>query len=405
MEKPRLLIVIPNLGRGGAQQVFRQQVQSLNLMFDVTGCVFNWDGAFDEDHQLNIVSLDVPAGDSYISKARNFLLRVSRLRALKRERKIQLTISHLEGADYVSILAATGDQTVCWIHGTKRHDDNISGLLGVVRKRLLLPFLYARATKLVAVSQGIADELGGVNPAIKRRLCVIYNGFDTETIAQLGTEPLHPTIDFLYKSSKIIITHCRLSKQKNLPALLTIFSTLQDHPYKLVVIGDGELRKELIQLSETLNLKTILAENGVIENPTADVFFLGQQKNPFKFLKAAHLYVMTSNWEGFPLALCEAMACGLPVLAADCFTGPREILGVANMPQPVMQSVRTEHGVLMPLVSASNMRTVKLWADEVRASLEATTETERAYVSINRIKKFSLSESMGQTINLVRELL
>jgi hypothetical protein len=122
-----ILVIIPNLGRGGAQQIFRQQLHYLPGDFQVTGCVFNWDGAFQEEHQENIISLNVPAGTNIFFKVYYFFLRVIRLRRLKRRLKVNVAISHLEGADYVNILSSANDKTVGWIHGTKEFDKNING--------------------------------------------------------------------------------------------------------------------------------------------------------------------------------------------------------------------------------------------------------------------------------------
>jgi hypothetical protein len=124
MDKPKVLIIIPNLGKGGAQRVFHQQFAYLATVADVTGCVFNWDGAFDSDKNGNIISLNVPGGSSIISKIYCFWRRCVELRRVKRKRGIQISISHLEGADYVNILSRVSDRTVCWIHGTKKFDNN-----------------------------------------------------------------------------------------------------------------------------------------------------------------------------------------------------------------------------------------------------------------------------------------
>src|SRR5688500_11479981 len=95
-KKPRkILLIIPNLGRGGAQQMFRPQLKSLAIDFKVIGCVFHWDGAFAEDHAENIISLEVPAGKNFVLKVLYFILRIIRLKQLKRQKGIEVSISHL----------------------------------------------------------------------------------------------------------------------------------------------------------------------------------------------------------------------------------------------------------------------------------------------------------------------
>lgn len=404
--KKRVLLVIPNLGRGGAQQVFRQQLETLSKTFHVTACVFNWDDAFEEDHTINIVSLDVPAGNTTLAKVWYFALRIIRLKAIKRKEKIEVSISHLEGADYVNLLSAGKDTTLCWIHGTKKYDANIRGFMGTIRKKLMMPLLYRKADRIVSVSNGIANELASQLPEIRPKLRVIYNGFDVERITALSSVPLSDQFAPLF-NFRTIITHCRFSRQKNLLALLAIFSrmNLKDST-KLVLVGDGEMRQELISYCRDAGL---FAWDGWSEKRldlTRHVYFIGQQRNPFNFLKAASLYVMTSNWEGFPLALCEAMVCGCPVVVADCFTGPREILDLnLTEEQPVRKPVKNQYGVLMPLASITDEGNIQTWINELewQLSQSAMPSSEHSPAQ-QRIEKFSLSECNRQTIALIHEL-
>src|SRR5260221_1784610 len=103
--KKRILIIITNLCRGGAQREFRQQLKYLSDSFEAIGCVFNWDGAFEEDKAANVVSLNVEGGVTWVDKTYHFVQRIIRLRELKRKNGIDISISHLEGADYVNLLS------------------------------------------------------------------------------------------------------------------------------------------------------------------------------------------------------------------------------------------------------------------------------------------------------------
>lgn len=366
-----LLLIIPNLGAGGAQKVFRDQVTFYKQHYTVTACVFNLDGSFESDRELKLVSLDVPGGNNPVSKALFFVRRVLTLRKLKKRLNVKISISHLEGADYVNILSSRGEKVICWIHGTKRFDDNIAGVTGWIRKNILIRKLYRRSNLLVAVSEGIKKELIDVFKLPSSFIQTIVNGFDHGEISRLSNESPDFSLRALNLDGPILITHGRLARQKNLFALLDIFLTLKKKHTnaRLVIVGDGELREQLVSYAESLKLNVYSVWKNSSASSAHDIYFTGYTTNPYALLVQADLYLMTSSWEGFPLALCEAMSCGVPVLSSDCFTGPREILapGIRDE-QPIRHPIETAFGMLMPLAEAPF--NAELWPQTISRLLE-----------------------------------
>nr|WP_272499985.1 glycosyltransferase [Chromohalobacter moromii] len=139
--------------------------------------------------------------------------------------------------------------------------------------------------------------------------------------------------DWLSSSDVLVVLHVgRLDVQKNQALLLSAFSlAVNSVPnLKLVILGEGEEKKNLEELASELGVKD-------------SVDFVAFQDNPYPYYKAADLFVLSSDWEGFGNVIVEALACGTPVISTDCPGGPRTIL--AN----------GKYGVLVPCGDAERL--------------------------------------------------
>lgn len=398
----RILILIPNLGRGGAQQVYRDQLTFFSKHYNTIGCVFNWDDTFEDDRMPNMISLGIPAGKNVFSKVYFFIRRVFALSAIKKKYDINFSISHLEGADYVNLLSKRKDSVVCWIHGSKVFDKEIEGIIGTVRKNFFIPFTYRFADKVITVSEGIRQELINIFKVPLKKVKTIYNSFALDDIVSKAGQEVTPGIEALFLQQQVLITHCRLSRPKNLFALIDIYSFLKtDRNIPLIILGDGELRDKLLTYCKEKDLRVYTIWETTLRFTTDyDVYFLGYERNPYRFLSRATLYIMTSSWEGFPLALCEAMACGVPVLSSDCYTGPREIISPQlSAPQPIVQPIIAPYGILMPLAVQEN---IKVWADTILQLLNDDIQRQQlAESGKERVSAFDRKKISMQWLDLI----
>lgn len=405
--RKNVLLVIPNLGLGGAQRVFHDHSVELAKHFNVAEAVFNLDGGNLFPSLNPVHSLDVAGGGSAVDKIRNFWQRVTRLRDLKKRTHTNVCISHLEGADYVNLLSKGPGKVVLCIHGSKLHDANISGPVGWLRKKVLMPTLYNQADRIVTVSRDINPELIEEFGVQADKLVTINNFFEVAQIEAKSHEPLSPAEAAVYAAGPILVTSGRLAAQKNQAPLLDAFAALLPRrAAKLLFVGDGELREALTSQARALGLRVYAAwEPGAVLTPEHDVYFLGMQQNPFKYLRPATMFVFPSAWEGFPMALGEAMICGLPVLSTDCPTGPREMLAPATTAPavPLHQAERGAYGMLLPMLTRP--ADVAVWTNAIKALAADSAEQARlGQLARERMQDFTRERIASQWVTLVQEL-
>ena len=398
-----ILLLIPNLDFGGAQRVFHNMSEGLKDDYTIFECVFNKYDGVSYPTSNTLIDLNIPGSSSYILKIYYFILRCIKLRRIKREYKIDVCISHLEGADYVNILSKRNEKTILWVHGSKFYDGEIKGCLGWLQRNIFLPFLYKKADQIVCVSRDIREELIHIFKLNSKKISVITNAFDVDKIYKLSLEEIEENYKPVF-NGKVIITSGRLAIQKNQKALLKVFYLLKEiTDCKLVILGDGGLREQLVNEARSLNLKVYSSWEKELVTSDCNVYFMGYKQNPFKYIAHSSLFVLTSGWEGFPMALGEAMVCGIPVLSVDCPTGPKEMLA----PSLTYQYITTDpvfapYGILMPLLGKEE-QVYELWATTIAQVLNnENILSEYSKTSRQRIKDFSATSTIvkwKQTIN------
>jgi glycosyltransferase involved in cell wall biosynthesis len=175
-----------------------------------------------------------------------------------------------------------------------------------------MKLLYSRADKIIAVSNFIRKDLI-LNYNIKKaKVVVIYNPIDIEKVNALASEEISD--QWFREEVPIVISVGRLSKEKGYDTLLRAFAIAREKSdIRLAILGEGEEKKSLEELDKKLGIER-------------DVVFLGYKNNPYKYMKRASIFVLSSLYEGFPNVLIEAMACGTPVISTQYNPYPHEII-------------------------------------------------------------------------------
>ena len=140
-------------------------------------------------------------------------------------------------------------------------------------------------------------------------------------------------------SMPVLLSIGRLSPQKDFANLLEAFAlVVKTRPVKLIILGEGELRKNLEALIGNLKITEHVKMPGFVENP-------------YCYMRNAQVFVLSSQWEGLPTVLIEALFCGIRLVSTDCPHGPKEILldgeyGVLISPK---DSKGLAHGIIKAL--------------------------------------------------------
>jgi glycosyltransferase involved in cell wall biosynthesis len=405
---PNILQLITNLGPGGAQRAFYDHGLFLREKYNVIEAVYDKDefpNLFESPNPL--YSLDVKGKGGLINKITNFRRRYVRLRKLVDEKKIDLCISHMDGANWVNVLSQSKAKKILFVQGTVLHDHALNKWIQRLRKNFLIPYLYNKADMTVAVSDGIRHELQ--HYCNVKKVVTIPNFFDISLIENKIGVALNANEDNLFSKHIILITSGRFHEQKKQRHLFPVFKNIrQKYPdAKLVLLGDGELREELIGEATALGFNCFTVwnkEQNFSEN--FDVFFLGYKDNPFQYLNRSTLFLFPSGWEGFPLALCEAMISGVPVLAADCPTGPREIIapGTFDAEYKLVDVQQTEFGTLLPMTDKTSF--VNTWTKAIDDLLQNELLRRNQVIKArDRVKEFDKSVAVKKWMDLIDKLL
>jgi glycosyltransferase involved in cell wall biosynthesis len=191
----------------------------------------------------------------------------------------------------------------------------------------------------VAVSRGTASAVEKRFRVRPEAMHVVSNCVDAVDIRARAAER-EP--EELARKHPVVLVVARLSPQKDWETLIGAFKTVAAVTRaNLCIVGEGEERDRIIQLAQNA---------GVVDRVT----LVGNQSNPYAYMAHADAFVLCSHYEGFGMVLLEAMACGVPIVATDCESGPREVVthGQNGMLVPPGDPATLAEGILAVLTDA-----------------------------------------------------
>jgi glycosyltransferase involved in cell wall biosynthesis len=240
---------------------------------------------------------------------------------------------------------------------------NKSNLLRAKFVPPLMKLLYPRANVVAGVSMGVARDLEKRLGFAKETVRVLNNPIVNEDLIERShCNPDHPWLQ--PEMPPVFLAVGRLTEQKDFGTLIEAFALVrQQRPARLMILGEGELRPSLENAIVSLELNE-------------DVALPGFVNNPYGYMSQAAAFVLSSLWEGLPTVLIEAMACGCPVIATNCPSGPDEILAGG------------EYGKIVPMQDKQALSQAMLETLALPPSRELLTQRANCYSSESVVAQY-----------------
>jgi glycosyltransferase involved in cell wall biosynthesis len=335
MKKNNILIVVDTLKIGGGSDKFaailgselHEQGYNISYLTLMDGNPkYSFKGDYHTLNETNIYGNNLKRGLDLLRYPRQ-------IKSICEDLKVDTIISAGDPANFQAIMSRFLFGSRVRLIITQHMNPEI--FLDSPLKFRLIKFFYPRADEVVCVSREVERIFNSDYGISNTR--TIYNMMDIEKNIKLSSQELHENYKELFEGNNFnFINMGRLDRQKGQWFLIRSFRRVVDK-YKdarLFILGEGDLRGELEDLIQKLDLN---------EN----VFLLGGQENVFPFLKNSDCFVFTSLWEGLPLSLIEALSVNLPVISADCKTGPREVLcPESDLDKSINYPYLGEHAIL-----------------------------------------------------------
>jgi len=354
----RIALFVPSLRGGGAEKA----MVNLARGFAERGLKVDLVLAKAEGPYLSQVPLEVRVVDL---GARRVLYSLGSLMRYLRWEQPQAMLSALTHANIVAIwaklLAGVKTRLVVTEHNTLGQAMVNIPSVKIRSMPLLIGTFYPYADEVVAVSQGVAKDLVTLTRLPSEKVRVIYNPVITpELFVKAGELLDHPW--FRPGEPPVILGVGRLTKQKDFPTLIRAFALVRKEcRARLMILGEGEDRPKIEALVRELGLEEDVALPGFVDNP-------------YKYMKRAAVFVLSSQWEGLPTVLIEALALGTPVISTDCPGGSAEIL---------------ENGRWGQLVPVGNIRALA-------GAILAAIEDKGLPAAVDSLEKFTLERTVEE---------
>ena len=296
---PKIMFYINAINGGGAERVMVNLAKYFSENGYDTLLVTSFRDTWEYPVADSVKRLSLEEQEIKQSRLKRNLSRIFKLRKMCKEEKPDILVSFMEEPNFRAILATRGLPVKTLVSVRNDPNKEYAGKLGWFVGKALLPMADGCVFQT-------SDAQTWFPKRLQKKSRIIYNAVKEE-FYQVERTPVRGEI----------VTCGRLTEQKNHKLLIDAFAKVQKnyHYATLKIYGEGTLREKLQNQIDSLNLNE-------------KVFLMGATNDVAKALQTADLFVLSSDYEGMPNALMEAMAAGVPCISTDCpCGGPRELLG------------------------------------------------------------------------------
>lgn len=327
-----VLLFTLRLSGGGAEKTVRRLAEYINghdCGYHATVCVIFDDPDYnDEVEDLVVIGAKSKPTDNKIVRGINVVRQIRELKQIKKARNIDVCISYLPGADRINLLSDNGELKIVSVRVKESYFTH-----DIFRKSEITRS-YRKADRIVAVSEYVRRDVIDFFGADEDKTETIHNAIESGTVQTPDTVDQRVT-EFM-EGHRVIINVGRLDGQKGQEHLIRAFSRVHGtYPDTvLVILGEGDLRQYLQELIDSLNCNDC-------------ILLAGSVLNPMYYMSRSDIFVLSSDVEGMPNVILEAMRAHLPCISTEC--GSREIMAPDTDVLACTEDIDfAEYGILIP---------------------------------------------------------
>jgi len=356
--KKKASILINVLNAGGAERVVSLLLENLQYNHDITLVLFSRGIEYNLPENQKIITLGQPLHEIGLLTILKLPLLAWRYNRICKKNNIEVSFSFLKRPNYVNCLSRLWGNKARIIISERAFLSEYLKIMSPPKRFIAIHLtrrLYPLAHLIISNSELIKTDLQK-NFNIHTNYKVINNPVNLDMISRLSSIDAGIPNDTIFTFISVGL----FRQEKNHNLLIDAFSKIVHLPVRLVLLGKGNMEETIKNKVRTMNLET-------------QIIFLGFDSNPFKYLAKSDCFILSSDFEGLPNCILEAMACSIPVISTDCRSGPREILAPDTDPEVNINDhiEVAKYGILVPI------RSVQLLAEAMELMVKDKELHER----------------------------